>query len=301
MPVSAVICTRNRPDKIGRAVASVLACDYPSFGLTVIDQSTSDATREILGPLAAADFRLRYIHVNESGLSRAYNTAIRLTEGEIIAFTDDDCRVPVDWISRIVAAFDADRDADLLYGRVEPATFNGDHGNLTPRVELLQPERLSRGDGFRVFGMGANFAARRRLFSDIGGFDEILGGGAPLRSSQDFDLAFRAYRAGSVIILRPEVALAHDGRREEEDWPALLRNYGIGDGAFFSKHVRCGDGYALWLAVHRVAQQTARTILKRARGRGGLGERDYLYGFFRGIRDGFKFNVDHRARLYTSR
>ena len=70
--------------------------------------------------------------------------------------------------------------------------------------------------------MGANFAARRRLFDAIGGFDEILGGGGPLRSSQDYDLAYRTYRAGRVILLRPEVTLRHDGRREAEDWPALL-------------------------------------------------------------------------------
>ena len=42
---SVVICTRNRPDKIGTAVGSVLALDYPAFDVTVIDQSTTDDTR----------------------------------------------------------------------------------------------------------------------------------------------------------------------------------------------------------------------------------------------------------------
>ena len=40
IPVSAVICTRNRPDLIGTAVSSVLANTYPSFDLLVVDQST---------------------------------------------------------------------------------------------------------------------------------------------------------------------------------------------------------------------------------------------------------------------
>ena len=34
-----------------------------------------------------------------------------------------------------------------------------------------------------------------------------------------------------------------------EDWPALLTAYGFGDGAFYSKHVRCRDPYAVWLAA----------------------------------------------------
>src|SRR5437762_4081211 len=103
--VSAVICTRNRPDKIGNAVASVLASDYRSFELVVIDQSTTDATRTVLEPMAQNDPRLRYVHVDESGLSRAYNSAIRRTKGEIMAFTDDDCIVPATWLRAIVDAF----------------------------------------------------------------------------------------------------------------------------------------------------------------------------------------------------
>jgi glycosyltransferase involved in cell wall biosynthesis len=297
--VSAVICTRNRPDKIGNAVASVLASDYPAFELVVIDQSTTDATQTVLEPVTQSDSRLRYFHVDESGLSRAYNSAIRRTEGEIIAFTDDDCIVPATWLRAIVDAFMADDEGDLLYGRVVPATDQ--QTELTPLLELPRPERLSRKDGFRVIGMGANFAARRRLFTGIGGFDEILGGGGPLCSSQDYDLAYRAYRAGSVILLRPEVSLSHDGRREEQDWPALLRNYGVGDGAFYSKHVRCGDVYALWLLTRRVSRQTFRTVYKRVLRRGGTGETTYLRGFFKGIRDGLKFGVDSNAKLYVQR
>jgi glycosyltransferase involved in cell wall biosynthesis len=297
--VSAVICTRDRPDKIGRAVASILASDYPSFDLTVIDQSTTDATERVLEPLAGIDARLQYVHVNDAGLSRAYNAAIGRTSGDIIAFTDDDCIVPPHWISRIVEAFESDDEGELLYGRVVPVSDSD--RELTPLLDISHAERLSRRDGFRVFGMGANFAARRRLFSRIGGFDEILGGGAPLKSSQDFDLAYRAYRAGSAILLRPEVELVHDGRRERVDWPALLHNYGVGDGAFYSKHARAGDIYALWLLVFRVVKQCARSVWKRARRRGGLGEQAYLKGFFSGVRDGFKFDVDRRHRLYRTR
>lgn len=291
-----MICTRNRPDKIGKAVASVLACDHPDFDVTIVDQSTSDATEAVITPMAEGDGRLRYFHVQESGLSRAYNTGVRLTTGEVIAFTDDDCIVSTDWLTSITAAFAAEPQGDLLYGRVVPLA--GDNQpELTPYLDIAKPERLSRKDGFKVFGMGANFAARRRLFEAIGGFDEVLGGGGPLRSSQDFDLAYRAYRAGRVILLRPEVWLHHDGRREAEDWPTLLRNYGIGDGAFYSKHVRCRDGYALWLLTQKLVIGGARRLAKRALGRTS-GKDEYTRGIVQGVRDGMKFDVRRRERLY---
>ncbi|HET6389425.1 glycosyltransferase family 2 protein [Hyphomicrobium sp.] len=298
--VSAVICTRNRPEKIGHAIESILTNSYPNFDLTVIDQSTSDDTEAIVGRLRARDSRIRYVRMRQSGLSRAYNLAIASTTGPIIAFTDDDCLVPPDWIEKIVAAFDSQRDGELIYGQVVPAYPEGDGEALTPLLRIQKPERLDRANGFRVFGMGANFAARRSLFERTGLFDEALGGGGPLKSSQDFDLAYRAFRRNAVILLRPEVIVRHDGRREIEDWPALLRAYGFGDGAFYSKHARCRDVYATWLAAKNFAIVSAKVLIKRALG-GRPPEVDYLAGFVQGVRGGLKFSVDRATLLYTEK
>lgn len=295
-PVSVVICTRNRPDKIEAAVTSVLANDHPDFDVTVIDQSTTAATEEVLRPILASDRRLTYHHMDSAGLSRAYNFGIQKTTAELIAFTDDDCIVPENWLRHIEKAFAEEPAADLLYGQVVAKPAALEEGSIVPDLPFTQAERLSRRDGFRVFGMGANFAARRRLFDRIGSFDEVLGGGAPLRSSQDFDLAYRTYRAGSVILLRPEVTLLHDGGREPGDWRTVLYNYGVGDGAFYSKHARCGDTYALFLLVRKVLRQAAGVAVKTILGR--QPSTDYLVGILAGIRDGRKFGVVKSRRLY---
>ena len=296
--VSAVICTRNRSDKIGHAAESILANAYPNFDLTIVDQSTSDETEVIVGRLSENDGRIRYHRMAKSGLSRAYNLAIASTAGRYIAFTDDDCIVPSDWIEKIVQAFEEQRDGELIYGQVLPA-YPEDGGDvLTPLLLIHKPERLDRANGFRVFGMGANFAARRSLFERTGAFDEALGGGGPLKSSQDFDLAYRAYRRNAPILLRPEVVVRHDGRRGREDWPALLRAYGFGDGAFYSKHVRCRDPYAAWLAAKNLTIVSAKFIAKRALGQRPA-EIEYLSGFVQGVRGGLKFGVDRTTLLYT--
>jgi glycosyltransferase involved in cell wall biosynthesis len=296
--VSAVICTRNRPDKIRNAVESVLANSYPQFDLTIIDQSTNDETETIVSQIKQNDSRITYQRMNKAGLSRAYNQAITNTAGPMIAFTDDDCIVPADWIENIVKAFEEQRDGELMYGQVVPAFPENDGDLLTPVLKFEKPERLDRANGFRVFGMGANFAARRSLFDRAGLFDEALGGGGPLKSSQDFDLAYRAYRRNAAILLRPEVIVRHDGRREREDWPTLLRAYGFGDGAFYSKHIRCGDSYATWLAARILCLGSAKFLVKRALGR-PANEIDYLSGFVQGVRGGLKFNVDRATLLYT--
>ena len=294
--VDVIICTRNRGASIGAAVSSVLANDHPSFRLTIIDQSTDDDTEAVVTPIAANDARVTYKHVTEAGLSRAYNTGIRATSADVLAFTDDDCLVPTNWIRTIVDAFSAEPDGDLLYGQVIP--YETEEQSLTPLLTIDRAEKLSLSTSFRIFGMGANYAARRRLFTKIGYFDEVLGGGGALRSSQDFDLEYRAYKGGCVILLRPEVTLRHDGRREAKDWPTLLLNYGTGDGAFYTKHVRCRDAYATWLFAKVLTKSVARSTLKP------LLKRDssnvpYFKGLIAGIRGSFKFKIDRRHRLYV--
>lgn len=297
-PVDVVICTRNREGSIATAVSSVLANTYPAFNLTVIDQSTSDATELALASIREKDDRLHYFHTDEAGLSRAYNTGIRQTSASVLAFTDDDCVVPTDWVASIAAAFATEQDGDLLYGNVV-ALQTGGESDLTPSLAIRKAERLSHKDGFRVFGMGANFAARRRLFTRIGFFDEVLGGGGPLKSSQDFDLAYRAYKGDSIILLRPEVTLRHDGRREAEAWPTLLLNYGTGDGAFYMKHIRCRDVQALWLLTRKLVRVGAKSLVKTVVTRRKEPDLAYLRGIVAGMRGSFGFKVDRSARLYV--
>ena len=296
MHVSSIICTRNRPDLIGAALDSVLSNVYPSFDVVVVDQSDDDRTGEIVRSRTATHPNLKYVYSRTPGLSRAYNTGIRESRGDVLAFTDDDCIAPVDWIASIVAAFQAEPDADMLYGQVlRPAELASCPDHI-PTLKIDRPRRFSRRDGFEVYGMGANFAARRRLFDRIGGFDEMMGGGGPLKSSQDFDLQYRAYIAGSVVLLRPEVTIDHYGVRSNDQWPATERAYGIGDGAFYSKHIRCGDLFALWLFIRRVStmgiMDLGRWLLRR-RGHG-----EYLRSCFRGIALGRQYSVDRRTRLY---
>jgi glycosyltransferase involved in cell wall biosynthesis len=297
--VSAIICTRNRPDLIGQAVDSVLANNYTDFELVVIDQSDDDRTRRTVSGLMASHPNVRYVYSQTPGLSRAYNTGIRESRGAILAFTDDDCVAPPNWISAIVAAFEGDPEADMLYGQVLRApSLVGVEGEV-PELPFSRAARFSHTDGFRVYGMGANFAARRRVFDRVGGFDEALGGGGPLKSSQDYDFQYRVYRAGAVVLLCPEVKVDHYGLRNYADqWPATLRAYGFGDGAFYFKHVRCGDPFALRLLVEQLGRMSVREVLSQVGLRRRPSKADYVRSCFAGMWHSRRFPIDRRHRMY---
>jgi glycosyltransferase involved in cell wall biosynthesis len=292
-----VICTRNRPDLIGNAVSSVLANSYPDFDLLVVDQSDDDRTGAIVRGLAADHPNLRYLHTSTPGLSRAYNIGIREAPGDLLAFTDDDCIAPEDWISSIAAAMEGDPDAEMLYGQVMLPASLEDCTDVVPTLAIETSKRLSRRDGFQIYGMGANFAARRSLFERIGGFDEMLGGGGPLKSSQDFDFQYRAYVGGAVVLLCPDVKVDHYGVRTLEQWKATLHSYGFGDGAFYGKHVRCGDLYAAGMLVRRLGRIAAREALNGIRRKPSM--RRYLWSAIEGMRQSRRYPIERRTRLYV--
>ncbi|MEO6044649.1 MAG: glycosyltransferase [Tepidiformaceae bacterium] len=297
--ISAVICTRNRPDLIGGAVQSVLANSDTNFELIVIDQSDTNATREALSPVID-DPRLRYVHTTRVGLSSAYNSGVALGRGELFAFTDDDCLAPRDWLTCIRREFAEEADVDLVYGEVVAPPHLSRLPGVVPALIFPMRRRLSAQDGFLVAGMGANFAVRKRAFLTAGLFDEVLGGGGPLRSSQDYDFQFRLFRASGVSVLSPNVRVTHLGHRTPGEWSKTSLAYGVGDGAFYMKHLRCGDLLAGRMLLTRVAREAAKAALFPIV-RHHRHSTTYLSGLIRGSCNSFRFSIDRRQRLYVAR
>ena len=301
--ISVVICTRDRPDTIGAALDSVVAQDYPEFDVLVIDQSHGDETERIVEGTRARFPRVRCVRLTTPGLSRAYNAGVREAEADLLAFTDDDVVASANWLRSIATAFAAHPRVGLLYGQVLIAPELEERENrdgVTPALAVPERRILDREHGFRVFGMGANFAARRSLFDRVGVFDEVLGGGGPLQSSQDFDFVYRVFKSGESTLLEPDVIVYHHGFRSHAEWPATVRSYGIGVGGFCLKHVRLGDAYAAWLLVKFLAAAAAR-LAKRVLLRRPAGNQwAYLSNIVAGMRRSFQFQIDRPHRLYRT-
>jgi len=301
--ISVAICTRDRPDDLRTALDSVIAQNFDDYEVLVVDQSASDESRRVVEQARAGPRSITYVRPSVVGLSRAYNTAVASARGELLAFTDDDCLAPPEWLRSIDDAFSKAPQVALLYGQVLlPPELQGREGSdgVTPQLIIAQRRLLSARDGFRVFGMGANFAARRSVCLEVGGFDEVLGGGGPLQSAQDFDFAYRLFRSGWAILLEPEVTVFHHGFRSLGDWPAVVRSYGIGVGGFYWKHVRAGDPYAARLLGTMLTRETAGVVRKLLLGRPAGIQWRYVTSVCSGIRRSHDFKVDRGKRLYGS-
>src|SRR5258707_3047021 len=115
LAASVVICTRDRPDTIGRAVESVASQSVTSFEVLVVDQSRSNETGRIVQELMERYPHIRYLHLDRAGLSHAYNIGIKNTSGAVLAVTDDDCVAPPLWLATIKHCFGEQADVAVIY------------------------------------------------------------------------------------------------------------------------------------------------------------------------------------------
>jgi glycosyltransferase involved in cell wall biosynthesis len=75
---------------ISEAIQSVIRQTYPHWELIVVDDGSTDKTREIVDGYMREDARIRYIYQNNSGPASARNRGIQAANGKYVAFLDSD-------------------------------------------------------------------------------------------------------------------------------------------------------------------------------------------------------------------
>ncbi len=88
---------------------------------------------------------------------------------------------------------------------------------------------------FGVYGTGANFAVRRSVLFDLGGFDEALGVGSPTGGGEDIDFFVRVLLAGHHQAYEPDAVVWHRHRSDDSALAEQLHDYGLGLGAVVTK------------------------------------------------------------------
>lgn len=179
MDVSILICTRNRAASLGETLRSISQVEVPAgwrVDLLVVDNGSSDQTRSVVNQAFLSGRRARFAVEKTPGVAWARNKAVREADGEILLWTDDDVRVPRDWLRRMVSPITEGR-MDAVAGGVRLA-FGRERFWLSPclRSWLASSESLSTGRPGRM--IGANMAFHRRVLDAVSGFDNALGPGA---------------------------------------------------------------------------------------------------------------------------
>ena len=243
LPVSLIICTRNRPKLLRDSVKSVLDGEDLPAELIIIDQSDqADSSLSALDSASAC--QIRYVWHRSVGLSRGRNAGIGLARNSLIAFTDDDVIATRAWFGCLIRALLDAAPRTVVTGRVLPMP-DVPPGHFTPSLKEDPTPAVYSGrvgaDVLFTFSMAIPASA----FSEVGDFDVRLGPGTTFPGAEDNDLCYRLLERGYQIHYVPASVLYHQAWRENRGYVPLRWKYGLGQGAFFAKHFSLRDPYML--------------------------------------------------------
>lgn len=247
-PMSVVVCTRDHPDHLTILLESLARLEYPEFEVIVVDNNpASGLTRDVVDGYAAKPVRL--VEAPGEGLSIARNVGVKHAQFDIIAFTDDDVVVDRRWLKNLAYGFEHGRRVACVCGLVPSAeVLTPSQSYFDRRVDWARRCDSARYDitsppdddllfPFHVglYGTGANFAVRKDVVTDLGGFDEALGIGSPAQSGEDLDMFTRILLAGHRLAREPSAVVWHRHRSTVAELETQIYNYGLGLGAWAFK------------------------------------------------------------------
>jgi len=199
--VSVVIPTHNRASLLARAIRSVLGQTYQNLEVIVVDDGSTDGTREVVRSFQ--DSRIDYLFCQKNrGSPAARNLGLRAARGKYIAFLDDDDEWKPHKLERQVRALEQG-DLDAILCGISKTSH---HRTKRYRKLLVEPEALRRWAVF--FGAGSSLMAKTEVLR-ANLFDEALPNG------QEWDLLIRLTGKYHVGYIRECLVLCHTDERHQ--------------------------------------------------------------------------------------
>jgi glycosyltransferase involved in cell wall biosynthesis len=198
--VSIIIPAYNAADFIGRTLDSVRAQSHPNLEIIVVDDGSTDSTRELVLLVVTEDDRVRVISTTNQGVAAARNRGVAEANGTYIAFVDADdlwhprkvekqlallSSLPDDWGAVYTLYHFIDLD-DRIVGNGGSRAISG----------YIYARHLS----FRFIGNGSTLLLRKQAFDRIGGYDSSYAA-AGIGGCEDLDYElklFAGYKVGAI-------------------------------------------------------------------------------------------------------
>jgi GT2 family glycosyltransferase len=227
--VSVVVAVYNGARTLKACLDSLVRLEYPDYEVLVVDDGSSDATPDI----AATYPGIRYLrHATNLGLSVARNTGIEAATGEIVAFTDADCRADEDWLGYLVDGLVAGRFAGIGGPNLLPP-----EDSCVAAAVLVSPggpAHVMLDDRVAEHIPGCNMAFWKWALAEVGGFDPVF-----RRAGDDVDICWRLQQRGGRLGFSPAGCVWHYRRSTVGDYLRQQVGYGEAEAMLERKHPEC--------------------------------------------------------------
>ena len=256
-PLRVVVPTCRNPQRVVRAVASLLRGPDPNLEIVVVEnRPTGSTVARVLAETFPDETRVSCRDEHRPGLSRARNCGAEGVGPGLVGFLDDDIVAHPLWVPamRAAAVAPSPLPIGILAGRILPIglenaaqlffhRFTGFGEHDLPATHVLDDP--PPGNGLYpyapgMFGSGASLCFPTDAFAALGGFDERLGTGTPSRGGEDLDVFVRALYADLAVRYVPQAVIWHDHPDSLDGLPSKVYSYGFGLSAMLAKHAVAG-------------------------------------------------------------
>lgn len=224
--VSVIVCSYNGGQTLDDCLQSLKKIDYPDYEVIVVDDGSTDNTKEIL----AAHPWVTAIHQTNKGLSVARNVGGFASKGDIIAYTDSDCMADPDWLFYLVGTLLSGNYAGVGGPNISPPAENWHQACVAAAPG--GPSHVLLTDVVAEHIPGCNMAFHRWAFERIGGFDPEY-----RKAGDDVDFCWRLQQENQVIAFSPSAIVWHYRRFTLKAFRKQQEGYGEAESLLRFKHL----------------------------------------------------------------
>ena len=226
--LSIIIPTYNRKDRLKQCLGVLLNQSYPhnKYEIIIVDDGSTDGTEEAIKNINKPN--ITYIKQQNKGAGAAINTGAKMANGDILAFTEDDCVVSNNWVDTITDLFNkypqtaafAGECVDLFYRKQEES-------NVPCNCDDFKKMRLNR---ISTYIGNGSFAIKKEIFEKIGGYDESF------RVQEDCEFNIRLLKQGYEIFISPKLKAAHYTDHRIKNVFKKAFDFGVWQASLLKKH-----------------------------------------------------------------
>jgi glycosyltransferase involved in cell wall biosynthesis len=220
---SVIIPTYARPVALRKCLQSLSRLGYPheGFEVIVVDDGSPAPLDEIIESFRDV-IDVKLIRQRRAGPAAARNTGALHAEGELLAFTDDDCLPEPAWLQEFAKQFSSTPD-NLVGGRtINALSDNPCSAASQAIIDVVYSHFNTKGKG--LFFASNNFAVAAESFRQAGGFNERF------RTSEDREFCQRWTHQGHRMVYASDAVCYH--AHDLHFWSFMSQHFGYGRGAF---------------------------------------------------------------------
>lgn len=220
--ISVIIPIYNGEADLPELISCLQAQTYPTERVEYlfVDNGSHDATASLLERAATQNIIFRWLQEDQIQSSyAARNVGIRSATGEIIVFTDADCRPQPDWLSALIQPF-TDSSIGIVAGEIAALLGKTLLEKHAARHNVLSQQHTLN-HSFCPYGQTANLAIRRQVLQQVGLFRPYLTTGG------DADICWRIQQQTDWRLhFAPTAIVQHRHRATLPEYQKQWRRYG---------------------------------------------------------------------------